>query len=139
MAITIDPKKGDIISFQFVQNGLIGNGKQQVKVEGDIGYSIAKSIDPEINTKHQALYPYFADKVENIDDPSAYGYIGIINQDGRVEVIGIPWILESTFQYSESVRAVIAVPRWQEKYRPAFDSFFQSLGLDWTINTFKNE
>lgn len=134
-----NPKKGDIISFSFVQNGLIGNGKEQVKVEGDVNYLMAKAIDPEIDVKHQALYNYFAKDVGYVDDPSSYGYIGIINLDGRVEMIGIPWILESTFKFSESERAVIAVPRWQEKHRPAFDTFFQSLGLDWTINTFRNE
>lgn len=135
----IDPKKGDIVSFQFVQNGLIGNGKLQVKVEGNVSYQIARAIDPEIDVKHQALYPYFAAAVQNVDDPSAYAYIGIINLDGKVEMIGIPWILESTFQFSESERATILVPRWQEKHRPAFTTFFQSLGLDWTINVFKNE
>lgn len=136
---TVNPKKGDIVSFQFVKNGLIGNGKQQVKVEGDVSYQIAKAIDPEIDVKHQNLYPYFAAAVQNVDDPSAYPYIGIVNQDGRVEMIGIPWILESTFQFSESERAIINVPRWQEKHRPAFTTFFQSLGLDWTINVFRNE
>lgn len=135
----INPKKGDIISFQFVHNGLIGNGKDQVKVEGDINYSMAKSIDPEIDTKHQALYPYFAESVQNVDDPKVYSYIGIINQDGQVEIIGIPWILASTFKYSESERAVIGVSRWQAKHKPAFDTFFQSLGLDWTLNTFRND
>lgn len=136
---TINPKKGDIISFQFVMNGLIGNGKEQVKVEGDVNYAMAKAIDPEIDVKHQALYHYFAASVGNVDDPSAYPYIGILNQDGRVEMIGIPWILESTFKFSASERAIIAVPRWQEKHRPAFTTFFQSLGLDWTVNVFPNE
>lgn len=136
--MAIDPKKGDIVSFQFVRNGLIGDPKTQVRVEGDLNYSIAKAIDPEVDRKHQTLYPYFASAVGGNDDPTAYPYIGIINTNGQLEVIGIPWILASSFQYVQSRRAIINASNWREEFRAPVTSFFADLGLDWTIQTIEN-
>jgi hypothetical protein len=135
----ISPKKGDVISFQFVRNGLIGDGKTQVKVEGDMNYIMAKAIDPELNVKHQALFPYFRDAVNQVNDPTAYGYIGIINNNGQLEVIGIPWILASSFQYVQSRRAMINVTNWREEFRAPWETFAAGLGVSWTINTFEND
>lgn len=135
----INPKKGDIISFQFVKNGLIGDGKVQVKVEGDMNYRMAKAIDPELNVKHQMLYPYFQEAVGGVNDPTAYGYIGIVNTNGELEVIGIPWILASSFSYVQSRRAMINVTNWREEFRTPWETFAAGLGLSWTINMFDNE
>jgi len=137
MAIT--PKKGDIVSFQFIRNGLIGDPKVQVLVEGDINYSIAKAIDPEINRKHETLFPYFSSSVGGNNDPSAYSYIGIINNNGQLEIVGVPWILESSFQYVQSRRAVINVSNWREEFTAPTTSFFADLGVNWTINKVDNE
>lgn len=135
----INPKKGDIISFQFVKNGLIGDGKVQVKVEGDMNYRMAKAIDPELNVKHQMLYPYFQETVGGVNDATAYGYIGIVNTNGELEVIGIPWILASSFSYVQSRRAMINVTNWREEFRTPWETFAAGLGLSWTINMFDNE
>lgn len=137
--MTINPKKSDIVSFQFVRSGLIGDPKIQVLVEGDMNYSIAKAIDPEINRKHETLYPYFASQVGNNNDPSIYPYIGIINTNGQLEIVGIPWILESSFQILQSRRAAINVSNWREEFRAPVTSFFADLGVNWTLTAFDNE
>lgn len=136
---TVNPKKGDVVSFQFVKNGLIGDGKQAVRVDGEINYNIARSIDPEVNVKHRMLYPYFQGKVNNIDDPTAYGYIVVVNTDGRPEVIGIPWIQDATFQFVQSMRNLVNITNWQPSWEPAFKTFMVSLGANYTSNIFTNE
>lgn len=132
----VNPKKADVISFQFVRNGLIGDGKLGVKVVGDVEYSVAKAIDPELNVKHQQLYPYFKDKVGNVNDPTAYDYISIMNTNGQLEVIGIPWILDSSFSYVQSMRNMINVTNWQPAWQPALETFMAGLGANWTSNIF---
>jgi len=136
--MAVNPKKGDIVSFQLVRNGLIGDPKIQVLVEGDINYSIAKAIDPEINRKHETLFPYFSSAVGGNNDPSSYPYIGIINTNGQLEVIGVPWILESSFQYVQSRRATINVSNWREEFTAPVTSFFADLGVNWTIAKFED-
>ena len=138
MAI-INPKKGDRVSFQFVRNGLIGDGKLGVKVVGDLEYSMAKAIDPELNVKHRMLFPYFQDKVNYVDDPTVYDYIGIINSNQVMEVIGIPWILDSSFEFVQTMRNMINVTNWQPSWQPALETFMAGLGANWTSNIFNNE
>lgn len=134
----VNPKKGDVISFQFVKNGLIGDGKQGVKVVGDVEYSVAKAIDPELNVKHQQLYPYFKDAVGNVNDPATYDYVSIMNANGVLEVIGIPWILASSFTYVQNIRRIINVLNWQPAWQPALESFMAGLGANYTTNDFTN-
>lgn len=137
--MAINPKKGDVVSFQFVQNGLIGDGKRGVRVDGELNYNIARAIDPEVNVKHRMLYPYFQEKVGRIDDPTAYGYIGIVNPDGKLEVVGIPWILESTFQFVQTMRNSLNITNWQPSWEPALKTFMAGLGANYTSNVFTNE
>lgn len=131
-----NPKKGDIVSFQFVQNGIIGDQKNQVKVASVMDYVTARALDPEINVKHQALYTYFAGEVGNVNDPSAYDYIGIINTNGLLEVIGIPWILASTFRTVAARRATVVIDNYREEFKAPMETFFASLGANVTINIF---
>jgi len=137
--MAINPKKGDVVSFQFERNGLIGDGKQGVRVDGELTYNVARSLDPELNVKHRMLYPYFQNKVNNIDDPTAYGYIVVANADGRPEVIGIPWIKDATFQFVQSMRNVVNITNWQESWEAPLKTFMTSLGANYTSNKFTNE
>lgn len=138
MAI-VNPSKGDRISFQFVKMGIIGSGKTGVKVTGTLEFSIAKAVDPELVVKHRQLYPYFQNDVGNVDDPSAYDYISIINANGIQEIIGIPWILASSFTFVQTMRNMINVTNWQPSWEPALQTFMAGLGANYTSNLFYNE
>lgn len=131
----IVPKEGDIVDFQLVQNGIFGDKRIGVKVlSPPQDYLSAKFADPQLDSKHTALYPYFASKVGNVDDPTAYKYITVLtNPDtGAVEVIGVPWILESTYKTVTSRTATYVVQNFREEFRAPIQKFLTDLGAKFT-------
>lgn len=135
MAITL-PKKGDIVRFQLVRNDLIGGERINSKVDSNtVGYSTAIRIDPELNVKHKNLFPFFQNKVNGIDDPSAYDYLILKDAvNGQLEAIGVPWIQDSTFVIIEGRRADITIETWREDWRGPTLAFFASLGASINLN-----
>jgi len=134
MAFTL-PSKGDYISFQFVHAGILGDERRQVPVDAvGVGYLTALKIDQELNVKHKNMFPYFASKVNGIDDPSAYNYIVYRNLNGQMEVVGIPWILDSSFLIIAGLRCAMVCDTWREIWDAPTKSFFASLGAAVTYN-----
>jgi hypothetical protein len=133
---TPNPSRGDIVTFQLVKNGIIGDDRVDVKVDGLMQYSTARLIDPQLAIKHKNLYSYFKDKVQNVDDPSVYGYLALIGRNDKLEVIGIPWINDSTFQLIDGRNANIVCTNWREDFRAPLQTFMQSLGAAYTITVF---
>jgi len=133
MAIST-PKSGDIVSFQLVQNGLLGDERSQVKVAAaDMDYQAAKLIDPQLNVKHTTLFPYFKDAVGGIDNPNQYKYVAFQLANGQVEVIGIPWIKESTYRIVEGRIADLQVTNFREEFRGPMQTFLANLGATYTL------
>lgn len=133
MAIST-PKSGDIVSFQLVQNGLLGDERSQVKVAAaDMDYQAAKLIDPQLNVKHTTLFPYFQGAVGGIDNPNQYKYVAFQLANGQVEVIGIPWIKESTYRIVEGRIADLQVTNFREEFRGPMQTFLANLGATYTL------
>lgn len=130
----VKPSRGDIISFQLVQNGVIGDERVEVKVAGILDYEIARKIDPELARKHVNLYPYFKEKVNNIDDPSIYGYISVVGRNGESEIIGLPWIQDSTYKVIDGRIATMSIDNWREDFRAPIQTFMANLGANIVIN-----
>lgn len=133
MAI-VKPVTGDIVSFQLVQNGIVGTERVDVKVDGVIRYQTAKQIDPELNVKHNNLFPYFRTEVNNINDPSIYDYMTVIGRNGQTEVIGLPWVNPSTFKVIEGRIATMTIDNWREDFAGPVKTFMTSLGASYTLN-----
>ena len=131
---TPDPKKGDIVSFQLVINGVNGDERVDVKVDGLINYQVARMIDPQLAVKHAALYPYFSTKVGNVDDPSKYDYMVVQGRNGQVEVIGIPWIQDATFRIIDGRTATVLIDNWREDFRAPLKTFMANLGANMILH-----
>jgi hypothetical protein len=128
------PKSGDIVSFQLVQNGLLGDERVQVRVSAaDVDYQTAKLIDPQLNVKHTTLFPYFKDAVGGIDNPSAYKYVTFQLANGAIEVIGVPWIKEATYRIVDGRIETIQITNFREEFRGPLLTFLKNLGASYTI------
>lgn len=134
MALVV-PVKGDIVSFQLVASGINGGQRTEVKIDSVAGYNTAKFIDPEILAKHEALYPYFQDVVGNVSDATAYEYVIVVNTvTGKVEAVGIPWILTSSYKAISTQNNLVQITNWQEKMRAPLTTFLSNLGATYVMN-----
>ena len=134
----IVPTKGDIVSFQLVQNNINGGERIGSKISGILDYGTAKMIDPQLNVKHAALFPYFSAKVGGVDDPAAYSYITLVGTNGAIEVVGVPWIEDSTYTIVQSLRATYVITNWREAFRGPMTTFLSNLGATYTMTTADN-
>lgn len=132
----VTPRSGDIVSFQLVANGLIGDERTEVKVSGvGIDYQTALMIDQQIGIKHVALFPYFTEQVGGINDPSAYEYVTFIGRNGIPEAIGIPWIQYSTYKILDGRQATVQITNFREDFRAPLITFLANLGATYTLVT----
>lgn len=128
--------KGDIVSFQLKHNGILGGERPQSVVESSsTSYEVARMIDPEVHVKHTSLYPYFKNdaSVNNVDDPNIYEYLILKTIEGKLEVIGIPWINESTFTLIDGRTCRIEVENFKEEFRAPIRTFLSNLGAAYTL------
>jgi hypothetical protein len=135
MADIITPKNGDVVSFQLVVNGVNGDERVQVKVlAGDISYQAALLMEPQVGLKHTALFPYFDQKVGYINDPSNYSYMAVQASNGAIEVIGLPWIQESSYRIVDGRIATLQITNFREDFRAPLKTFMANLGATYTLN-----
>lgn len=131
---TVTPKSGDIVSFQLVVNGINGDERTEVKISAiGMNYQTAKMIEPQLGIKHTALFPYFSAAVRGIDDPSAYDYICIIGRNGIPEVIGVPWILDTSYRIVDGRVATLQITNFREDFRAPLITFLRNIGASYTI------
>lgn len=98
-----------------------------------MNYSAARIIDNQLALKHSALYPYFKEKVSNNDNPALYQYLVYENANGVPEVVGIPWILESTYKSIKGRVMVITIQNWSEAERENYVTFLSNMGATYIM------
>ncbi|UYE93432.1 hypothetical protein [Shewanella phage FishSpeaker] len=130
----IEPKKGDIVDFSLENGSIIFASRSGVTVTaGLMDYSTARIVDPQIVSKHQSMFPYFKQKVDNINDPSIYPYMAFKNLNGTIEVIGIPWIKDSTYVTVNTRIATYVISNFKEEFRAPIQTFLSNLGASYTM------
>ncbi len=91
---------GNIISFETIAPSIINLKYTNVRFEGIVGWSIAKTMG-DIFTLHNALYPSM-DQATVKDDYRSYKYLLFIPTTGPnadiPQVLGLPWILEGSLE-----------------------------------------
>lgn len=94
--MTYNYQLGQTLSFDVYPAAVLGQSFENVTVLGLIDPGTANgSID--IIGMHAAVYPYLLQAGLNVpNDPTQYNYIKIRTQSGKVTVLGMPWINEST-------------------------------------------
>lgn len=131
---TITPKSGDIVSFQLVVNSLNGDARTEVKITGvGLDYQTAKILEPQLTVKHTALFPYFKNAVGNVDNPAVYEYIVVMGRNGKPEVIGLPWILESSYKVIDGRIATVQITNYREEFNAPLVTFLKNLGATYTL------
>lgn len=125
---------GSTVSFRMVDTTLIAKNFNNVKVlTGDAVYEIARGIDPELQTHHEALFPYFKDKVDNVNSPTVYNYAIVQLQNGTVVPVGLPWIDETTLQVIDTQRASIEITNFRVEWEDPIRDLLNNLGASYTI------
>lgn len=127
MAITVN--EGDIVDFNLVTDTILGPKRVGVVISAPpMDYSIAIRLDPEINSKHKNLFPFFSNKVNNVDNPASYKYFAVRNANGVAEIIGVPWVLDSTYKAILVRQKTYVIHNFQEFMRAPIETYMANLG-----------
>lgn len=130
----ITPKNGDVVSFQLMVNSINGDERVEVTVvAADISYQAALIMEPQVGIKHTALFPYFDSKVGFVNNPSSYNYMAVQGRNGAIEVIGIPWIQESSYRVVDGRVATLSITNFREDFRAPIKTFLANLGATYTL------
>lgn len=137
MSLLDELKGGERISFSLVKSGIVGGTYTSVLVDSVAGYSTARAISTDLASKHANLYPFFKDKVDNINDASKYKYLIIKPNDlsEQLIAIGIPWINESTVKSASTETVRLELYNFEEYKRPALESFLKNAGISYAFST----
>lgn len=134
--MTIDElKKGDLVNFDMIIPGILGDQYKSVIVSGIVDYTVASQIDSEVNVKHQNFYPQFKDTVGNVNDPSIYSYL-LVRPDPTTNltiVIGGPWIRADSLETTRGRFGSILIQNWEERYRAPVTDFLNNLQAQYTL------
>lgn len=131
--MAISPMTNDIVDFQLVVNGINGDERKDCTViVPDMTFQAARLMDQEIAVKHSQLFNYFKDKVGGVDNPAAYKYFAIQWPNDKVEVIGLPWVNESTYKTVQGRIKSFTVTNWQENMNGPLSKALRDLGARYT-------
>ena len=128
-------KEGDKISFSVVRSGILGDSFSDMLVDTVASYDVARYLDNNLNIKHKNLFPFFKEKVDNIDNPANYKYL-ILKSDITVStpiVIGLPWIEDSSLKLSVTRKAVIEMANFEEYKRASLETFLNNAGIKYVL------
>jgi len=133
--MAIKPAVGDVVSFQYVQNGVIGDPQSGVKVVVDrMTLEAARGIDPQVVTKHTNLFPYFKDAVKGVDDPNAYYYFAIQLPNGTLQVVGVPWVNEATFKIINARTRTYVLTNFDASMEAPLHRFLEDIKATYTFS-----
>lgn len=97
---------GNVLTFDVYPATIIGNRFIDVKVLGVFDKDTARMwIDPD--AMHVNVYPTLPDGVP--DDPDQYQFVKLQHLNGKVSIIGVPWIREDTIVISQKGTLTITV------------------------------
>ena len=135
MSLIDDLKGGERVTFSMIKSGIAGDTYTGVLVDSTAGYATAKRISTDINSKHANFFSFIKDKVDNINDPSAYRYLIIQPSDlsEQVIAIGIPWINEATFKSAETKTVGMELYNFEEYKRPSLETFLKNAGIKYAF------
>ena len=131
--MSISVEEGDEVTFQLVTSGILDTSFSNVKVLGTLAYDGARLIDPELASKHYSLYSYFKDAVGNVDNPAAYKYLVVQLSNGAAQVVGIPWIMESSFTVVGDQVGTIIITGYQQKFTAPLQDLLGNRGAKDTL------
>lgn len=125
---------GSVVSFRLLETTLIANNFQNVTIlASDVTYEVARLSNPELYSQHEALFPYFKNKVNNVNNPSAYHFIIVRLPNGTVIPVGKPWIDEPSYQVVDTKRATIEISNYHLEWEAPIKDLLNNLGASYTV------
>lgn len=91
-------------------------------------------MDQQINIKHTNLFAYFKDKVNGVDDPNAYRWFAVMLANGQMEVIGYPWVNESTYKVVAGRTRSYVITNFEQLMEGPLHKALRDLGATYTYN-----
>jgi hypothetical protein len=82
------------VSFSVYPAAALPSSYKNVKVLAIIDDTTARALGHSVQEKHVNVYPSLP--AGTPDDPTAYMYVRIQHPSGEFEILGLPWIREST-------------------------------------------
>lgn len=129
-------KRGDTVSFSLVRQGIITDSFDSVIVDTvNAGYDLVSLVDTSLNEKHANLYPFFKNKVDNVNNPNAYAYLVVktSNLSNRPIIVGIPWIEESSLRSTSTNTLVLTLHQFEEGKRPSLETYLKNAKISYSI------
>jgi PKD repeat protein len=111
------------VNFNCYAPAVLGNGYQDVEVLAILDYDSANAY---INAAvlHASVYPSLPQGTPN--DYTAYPYLKIRTNSGKATAVGLPWIIDSSYQVQNAAKMTIVLdsvsPEDQENVRIALSS-----------------
>lgn len=97
---------GDKISFEVYPGHIYGNTFNNVTINAFFNYKLASALGFDVVSAHHMVYPTLPEgAVPN--DPTQYNYIQIVNGSGETQILGTPWIKESSIKISNGKKLTL--------------------------------
>lgn len=95
-----------VVNFNTYAPDLLGNNFQRVQIKGFLDHKSAfQYID--VPAKHANVFPYLPPGTPN--DFTKYLYVKVQFPNGKEDVLGVPWINQSTLQVVEETTFLITI------------------------------
>lgn len=133
-------QKGDIINFDMITPGIFGAQYKGAIVVSVAPYELAQLVDTSVAVKHAAFYPFFKDKVNNVNNPAIYNYF-ILQLDktkSDMIAIGFPWINSDSIKSITTRQANVTIKNFQEFQRAPLMDFLANIGSPYELTITDN-
>lgn len=100
---------GDTISFQVYPSVFLGTQFNDVVVQSVINAETARLLGYDYVSMHANVYPTLPEG-EVPDNPTQYNYLLVKMPSGQSQLVGVPWIDESTVSSRSTTSVYLEVP-----------------------------
>lgn len=128
-------KSGDIVNFDMIRPGIFGDQYKAAIIASVGDFNVAQAIDPDVVAKHENFFPFFKDKVDNVNNPKLYKYL-ILQLDKtnpKLTVIGKHWINADSLITIQSRNATVIIQNFQEFHRAPLTDFLEGLNVSYQL------
>lgn len=96
---------GKSFNFQVYPSALIGANFTRVKLEAILNAGSVEEFEPAV--KHRQVYPTLPEGISN--DYRSYLYGKFTMENGKVAVLGLPWIKEETVKVNTNTTVTVVL------------------------------
>lgn len=100
---------GDTISFQVYPSTLLGDQFKDVVVQSVVNADTARLLGFDYISMHANVFPTLPEG-QVPDNPTQYNYLVVKMQSGQTQIVGLPWIDESTITSRVTSSVYLEVP-----------------------------